>query len=858
MIGETLGQYRIDARLGAGGMGVVYRAHDERLHRTVALKLVGEGGRGSTPGERSQLLDEARAASHLSHPNICTVYEVGEIHGRAFIAMEFVEGQALAGIVPGDGLPAETVVRYGTQIAAALSHAHERGVIHRDLKTHNIVISADGNPKILDFGLARRIERGAPEEVTRPLERVEPGGLVGTLSYVAPEVLLGNGADARSDIWSLGVVLYEMSTGSLPFQGRNEFDLTAAILRSPAQPFPPHVPPILRSIILRCLTKDPAQRYQRAGEVRAALEAVQSDTSTVQAREDQRRVFSAAGLAAAGLVLAALALLGWWMLRDRAHQAAPQGNRKLTRIPLNETRTFSPVISADGRMLAYVAETGVGRVDLYAGRVSGGTRLRLTNDDAREETPKFSPDGERLVYTRTEVSGGVPEIRVVRSLGGETQELVRNAADPAWAPDGRRLAYIQRRDDGTGADLAVSSIDASGARVVLRGDSTYPFLRNPSWSPDGKTLAVVRGTGGVAGEIWLVPVDGGLPVQPLDESGSVFADWPTFTADGRGLIHSSNRGGATNVWMQPLPGGAPVQLTTGPGPDEWPSVAADGTVAFLNTRWRNTLEIRDHVSGVSRTLFTHAPYIWGPAISPDEKEIAFSRGEVDGSWQVWTIPVDGGAPRQLTSGDRGAVYPRYAPDGQSIIVNSWLAPRRIARVPRDGGPMSVLQLGAEGGEAYADVSPDGAQVAFTRSDPEAERIYVAPASGGPPRRLTASPGACPRWSPDGSQIAFASNRGYSGGIFVIGADGNGLRRLTTDGGWPVWWPDGQQIGYLTVGSTGQEIRLVSLKDGKTRMLTNIRLTGSNHPFAVFKDGRRLVVDDDEHLTDEVWLLEPNR
>src|SRR5262245_29817292 len=232
MIGETLGQYRIDARLGAGGMGVVYRAVDERLHRIVALKVLGEGARGSTPDDCARLLGEARAASHLSHPHICTVYEVGEVQGRAFIAMEFVAGQPLSQLVPPDGLPAETVVRYGTQIAGALGHAHERGVIHRDLKTANVAINPESGAKILDFGLARRSFGADVDKQTVSIELAEPGMLVGTLAYIAPEVLLGQGADARSDIWSLGVLLYEIATGDVPFQGRNEFDLTAAILRS--------------------------------------------------------------------------------------------------------------------------------------------------------------------------------------------------------------------------------------------------------------------------------------------------------------------------------------------------------------------------------------------------------------------------------------------------------------------------------------------------------------------------------------------------------------------------------------------------------------------------------------------------
>ncbi len=848
---------RIDARLGAGGMGVVYRAHDERLHRTVAIKVIGASGVGSAPEDHVRLLDEARAASHLTHPNICTVYEVGEIGGRPFIAMEFVEGLPLSQMVGATGLPPETVVRYGIQIAAALAHAHERGVVHRDLKTANVVVSPESGAKVLDFGLARRIQNRPVEGVTESTPITEPGLRIGTLAYIAPEILLGQGADWRSDIWGLGVVLYEMATGQLPFQGRNEFDLTAAILRSPARPFPADVPPILRSIILHCLAKEPAQRYQRAGEVRAALEAIQSDLVVVTPEPPEK--WSPPGwlVVTGGLAVSAAVFGAWLMLRGRPPEPKPEVSEPATRLTRIESESgFDPAISPDARMVCFVAETEPGRHDLYARRVAGGARIPLTSDAATESSPRFSPDGEQIAYTTRDGPNAVPSVRIVAALGGPVLATIPRASNAAWSPDGRRLAYISRSADSDTTELAISAVDGSDARSILKADSEYPFLRHPAWSPDGSTIAIVRGRGGIAGEVWLLPLTGGPPRKTIDEPQSVFSESPSFTNDGLGLIHASNRGGATNIWMLPLKGGAPVRMTTGPGPDESPTLARDGTLVWVNSRWRNTLELHDLTARSSRTLVTHSPFLWGPAVSPNGTEIAFSRGEVDGAWHIWTTGIDGGGVRQVTSGEQGEVYPRYSADGASLVFHTWNAPRRVYRVPRIGGPLTPVSPGQAGGETFADVSPDGQTIAFVRADAEGERIYIAPVKGGTPRLLTASRGTTPKWSPDGSLIVYAGNRGYSGGIFLIGADGQGERQLAKSGGWPVWWPDGHQIGYSAIGqSANQEIRVLSLRGGATRTLEHVRLVGTNHPFAVFPDGRRLVVSNAVHLSDEIWMME---
>ncbi|MBI3405255.1 MAG: serine/threonine protein kinase, partial [Acidobacteria bacterium] len=278
MIGKIIGPYRVEAQLGAGGMGVVYRAHDTRLERDVALKFLSSGS-ATDPAAHARLLEEARTASALNHANICTIYDVGEADGQTYMAMEIVSGKPLSQQIPEGGMALEAVLRIGTQVAAALAHAHERNIVHRDLKSANVVITPEGQAKVLDFGLATRQSAQQLTELTRSQKSLEATqGLGGTLSYIAPELLRGDSATTRSDIWAFGVTLHEMASGELPFAGKTGFEISSGILQNPPSPLPARIPPGLRAIIQRCLSKEPAQRYQRGSEVFAALEAIRSST----------------------------------------------------------------------------------------------------------------------------------------------------------------------------------------------------------------------------------------------------------------------------------------------------------------------------------------------------------------------------------------------------------------------------------------------------------------------------------------------------------------------------------------------------------------------------------------------------
>jgi serine/threonine protein kinase/tetratricopeptide (TPR) repeat protein len=366
MLGQRIGHYLIEQKLGEGGMGVVYRAHDEKLQRAVALKFLGIPAiSGSASHE--DVLQEARAISALNHPNICTVYEVGECDGHPYIAMEFVEGRPLTFEIPSTGLSQAQVERYGMQLADALAHAHSRGVIHRDLKSGNVMVTPSGRLKVLDFGIARRIEPGGGNDTTRFDQSWEAQHtFTGTLPYIAPEVLKGQEADERSDIWSLGVLLYEMSAGLRPFRGATAYELSAAILREPAPAITQPLPPVLRAVIDKCLDKDPGQRYQQAGEVRAALETAGtiSRTNDYLLTTSQRQVpkrFLTSRNVAFLCFLAVLAVLGaYWANKEKIWKpatATPGAIQSIAVLPLeNLSGDSSQDYFADGMTDALITE----------------------------------------------------------------------------------------------------------------------------------------------------------------------------------------------------------------------------------------------------------------------------------------------------------------------------------------------------------------------------------------------------------------------------------------------------------------------------------------------------------------------
>jgi Tol biopolymer transport system component len=358
----------------------------------------------------------------------------------------------------------------------------------------------------------------------------------------------------------------------------------------------------------------------------------------------------------AGLV-AAVAGSIYFVPALKPRLGSPMPGGKLRQLLATNKNILGPGISPDGKMLAYV-EQGPNEDDLYVTRAAGGERMQLTHDVSRKGEPVFSPDGETIAFARTTPGASTGEICTIATLGGEVMTVTQDGSMPAWSPDGNHLTFV-RSKAGEPEMLAIVSLDGTDVRALLAGDAIYPFFGRPAWSPDGNTIAVGRSRGGSAREIWLVPVNKGAAVQLTSGSAGEASDTPVFSADGRGLVFRSNRGGAWNIWYEELSGKRAVQLTTGPGPDSSPSVARDGTMAFLNSRSSWVLVLYELATGQSKTIMNDRGILWAPAFSPDEKEVTYSRGEPDGAWHLWTVGVEGATPRQLTSGKVPEIYARY-------------------------------------------------------------------------------------------------------------------------------------------------------------------------------------------------------
>lgn len=818
--GSLAGPYEILSTLGTGGMGTVYLARDRRLDRRVALKVLhADPDRDA----RARLLREARAASALSHPHVCHLYDVGEQDDTPWIAMEYVEGERLDQVIPPGGLDPDEALRLSIQVADALAHAHERGVVHRDLKSANVICDRQGRARILDFGIASRLPRGVAEEVTRSTV-VGSGEIAGTLPYMAPELLKGDRADERSDLWSLGVLLHEMLSGALPFRGTTPFATASAILEGPPAPLPASVPAGIASVVSRLLAKNPAGRYRSAAEARAALEAVRGGDPVARPSRPRGRAW---WLAAAALLLVAI---GWgavaWITR---HAALTLSEQRLLSVAGRSERL--PALSPDGSMLAFVASDVDGMAQIWVRNLARDTAVQVTFGDAPASRPRWFPSGDQIVYA---LAGR--GIWSVPSLGGEPRRVLEFGATPNVSWDGARLVFERDRAIWTAA------VDGSDARAV---EGVQPRYYNvpigPAFSPDGQSIAYFHPERGPNGDFWIIPAMGGTPrrlTNDLREGG-----WPTWTADGRSLVVSSARAGSRTLWQVPVDGGEPTPLTAGAGEDDEPDLAADGSrLVYTNVRHSWELRVRDLVGGTERTLLERRTDLLFPLFSNDGRHLTFF-GRADYAVAIWTMAMDGSGLRQLTGGRELNHMPRWGPDGTDVYFFQAAPTISFRRVPAVGGASTAFRDWEWQTENAPFFDPSGRYIAYLRQRPldappeTPEALVIHEVATGRERELPGEHSHMGRWSPDGRELVVWR---HDGNVWICEVVESGTCRVVTQGHAPVWSGDGQRVFVLRAPAGWQsslEVWSVDPDGGDQRREASLgRFRALDRHFDVSRDG----------------------
>ena len=573
IIGRVIGPYTIQALLGAGGMGEVYRARDAQLDRDVAIKILPPAFTNDSD-RLARFAREAKTLAALNHPHIAAIYGLEYVEGVPALVLELVEGRTVADRLTDGPLPLTEAIGIAVQIAEALEAAHRREIIHRDLKPANITVTQTGSVKLLDFGLAKNLQHQESGEVSgagdSPLTTSSPGALLGTAAYMSPEQATGQAVDSRSDLFSLGAVLYEMVTGQPAFTGETLQQVLTAILTQ--QPLSPStinraIPPAIDRLVMRLLAKDRTARYQAAQDVRVDLQRLGRDlelgSHSVRRRWIQR--------GAAASLLAAFGAVGW--ISWRTSSGAAPVEREYTQITHFADSATWPALSSDGRLLTFVrgASTFVGRGQIYIKALPDGEPVRLTSDDSRKMSPVFSPDGSQIAYTAS-TGEFVWDTWIVGVNDRAPKFWLRNASGLSWFPD-RRLVFSEITS-GLHMKVVTASEGRDAVRSVYAPSSETGMAHRSSVSPDGAWLIITEMDAAVWQPCRLMPAEGSSTGRRVGPEGQCRS--AAWSPDGKWMYLSSNSSGNFHIWRQQFPDGAPEQITDGPTEEEGIAPDPDG------------------------------------------------------------------------------------------------------------------------------------------------------------------------------------------------------------------------------------------------------------------------------------------
>jgi serine/threonine protein kinase len=840
-LNDRVGRFEILGMLGVGGMGEVYRARDHQLERDVAIKVLPDAV-SQDADRRRQFEQEARTAGGLNHPNIVAVYDVGIEAGASYIVTEILDGETLQHRIDGRPLPLRKAVDYALQTASGLAAAHERGVIHRDIKPANLFVTTDGRIKILDFGIAKSTAEQSPDTETVSIDETQQS-VIGTVPYMSPEQARGLRTDHRTDIFSFGVVLYEMLAGFRPFQRSTPADTLHAILYEEAPPLPRTDPaiPALDRIVRRCLEKKREERFQNFRDLAFHLETRSEEPEPATRRSPGALTRRAALIAAALGALAAAAGVGALVTARWLGSASPIGPYR-TRLMTNFAglEQFSS-ISPDGKMLAFTATLG-NRRQVFVRFLNGGEPLPVTSDDVDHQSPRWFPDGSSLVYFSPAAPGEVQgTIYKIPTLGGPIQRVASSIGGGDISRDGR-LTCFKLQDKRI--QLVTASLDGSDVRVVATLDTRH--YRYPRWSPDNRQIAFQAGDG-VRWDIYVVSLGGDGTVARLTDDNRLM-EGLAWRPDGSGIVYATSRGrtipyqSPLALWEVRMDGQqTPRQLTPAEASYELPDVHDSGLISAARVQmrfdiWAYPFDRSGADASTRARRITHqtaqvltptaAPdgdqiaylsdsgghaNIWvtstkgpprqitfeqdpGVAIgvpiwSPDGRWIAFvsSRGHVGLTFGVWLLRPDGSDLRQLV--ERGLGF-TWSPDSSELYYVE-TAGSAIKKVSVNGGePVTVRPepvrnlIGVHAGTLYAVV-----ERALMDGRPEME-IQAIPLAGGPVRVIKTIDAAQvamsdlpfnPALSPDGRWMAMPLTDGFTTNLWALSTDDGSLQQVTNFG-----------------------------------------------------------------------------
>jgi eukaryotic-like serine/threonine-protein kinase len=876
MIGRTLGHYRVLAKVGAGGMGEVYRARDTKLGRDVAVKVL-PGALARDPDARARFEQEARAVASLSHSNILAIHDFGTEDGVCFAVTELLDGATLREKLEPGPLSVRKALDYALQMARGLAAAHDRGVIHRDVKPENVFVTTDGVVKILDFGLAKQCPVVPGEtEADLPTINTNPHTVLGTAGYMSPEQVRAQAVDRRSDIFSFGCVLYEMVSGRRAFVRETTVETMTAILKDDPPGFETRarpgssassVSPALGRLVLHCLEKDPNERFQSARDLAFDLQSLASSSSDEAAPRVTTRRFGAAGwLAVAGLAVGSAAgafVVGDWLGAGRgtADRGPVVEVRPLTFQPALE---LDPSLSPDGQSFVFSANY-TGNEDIWSQRVGGQNPVNLTKEcDKRDRNPAFSPSGDRIAY-RTECGAG---IWVMGATGESARRLTDFGVDPSWSPDGREIIVAtenraQPYDASWTSALWVVNVETRAKRLLVEGDAAHP-----RWSPHGFRIAYWRQIEGQRDISTVAAAAGELPV-PVPVTDDAATDWdPVWSPDGTYLYFGSDRAGSLNLWRVAIDertgktSGVPEPVTL---PAPWSghySISRDGsriiyrTLTSTDTIYRVSFDLQaGRAIGQAASILGTSLDVTHPDVSPDGQSIVFAT--IGSHGDVFLMRSDGTSLKNVTDDLARDRRPTFSPDGARIAFYSNRSGKYEVWTIRPDGSEEVSLTGTTKlarGSWYPNWSPHGNAIVFPDGvdnhllefgwPPTDVRHQVLPRRPGEPAFMTYS------WSPDATRLAgfFNAQRDEDKGIGLYAFATRQYERLTRSGNYPLWLPGSRRLLYLDSGA-------IWLYDTTTRTPRMIVETGEGPTvtcFTVSRDGRLIYFVRQQHDGD-IWL-----